>query len=115
VNVNASANFQIPVNGKIKFDIRRGESLTGIIDERLGRFMLEAGFAYYDSDVEGLNQGHIAIHQSYTYRGPTYLIIHVGPDGSLPPMIAIPNNTHLVKFIIRPYEAVPKIRRFGRG
>jgi hypothetical protein len=39
----------------------RGHTINGNIEEELERFMIEAGFAYYDSDIMFLNQGLIAV------------------------------------------------------
>jgi hypothetical protein len=39
----------------------RGYTINGIIEEELERFMIEAGFAFHNSNIMFLNQGLIAV------------------------------------------------------
>jgi hypothetical protein len=39
----------------------RGYTINGSIEEKLERFMIEAGFAYHDSHIVFLNQGLISV------------------------------------------------------
>jgi hypothetical protein len=39
----------------------RGHSINGSIEEELERFMIEAGFAFHDSNIMFLNQGLISV------------------------------------------------------
>lgn len=77
--------------------------------------MIEAGFAFHNSNIMFLNQGLIAVAQEFVYRGPTYHIVHLGPIDSSPPMINIPNGTPLIKFTITPFQNTSSVKRFGRG